>query len=155
MDIVNKCSKGAFYLPFVLFLFCCLPSTISLGSDVLKYPHWIKNQNLNYSIAIISGQLDMEKNEYIPQKYVVVLELDTKQYEDLRQLTEDDWSELLKNEETDFATNLILHFVWEKDAFHMYRNDESFWRKEYKEQDIDFWKENISQFSEKLDWFLE
>lgn len=56
------------------------------------------------------------------------------------------WLQLLENQNTDWAANLILYDIYERDAALLARRDDkNRWREYMKYEDINYWKEILSK----------
>ena len=62
----------------------------------------------------------------------------------VKQIAPETWIILLNNKKSDWAANLILYSLYNKDAFFLSRYDErELWIKHIKEEDLDFWKKKF------------
>lgn len=66
---------------------------------------------------------------------------------ELKQITHMDkrcWSEWLSSEKTDWAANLLLYYIYSKDAFLLKNKNIYSWRKYLKKDDINYWHKKLS-----------
>lgn len=98
---------------------------------------FIDNKKLNYSIVL------MTCDTCVPIKnigYRVVVTLTKKEKEIINKIDKATWLKLLSDSNKDFATNLILYSIYNKDAFILSKNDEQGeWKKYRKDEDLKFW----------------
>jgi hypothetical protein len=82
---------------------------------------------------------------------VHVLLLTEEQDEIVRKLDKQTWLNLLNSPNSDFAANLILYDIYNKDGITLYvwdsdKGEDSFcelWQKHLKDEDLDYWKEHL------------
>jgi hypothetical protein len=102
------------------------------------------NKKIKYQIvlsAIEHGHGKMLKG----LNYRIDMELSDKELEILSKLKSEQWINLLKNTKTDWNTNLILHFLYEKSALPYFeKGQKKYWYLlNYKKEDVKFWKEKF------------
>ncbi len=104
---------------------------------------FIKN-NLEYEIAYYGLKIvNFDEGKFAPSKYVVDLNLPENQKECLSRLNYQDWITLLKNNQTDFDTNLILYFVFEREFFHLNEFNREIYIKSYKSEETAYWSKYL------------
>ncbi len=106
---------------------------------------WIDNNTFKYKIVRVSLQLKTEEKA-VPSKYLIKAELPENARNDLKKLTKKEWLALLSNDKSDWAANLFLYDLFERDAFlfNTTKNREQ-WCLSLKQKDIDFWKKKLKE----------
>ena len=98
---------------------------------------FIKNEKFKYSIILMSCDTCVPISNI---GYRVKVQLSKKEEETVRKITFDTWKELLNNHNSDWAANLILYSIYDKDAFLLSKNDKrDLWVKYLKKEDFLFW----------------
>ncbi len=123
----------------IIFL---LYSLVSKGQDSTCI---IKLSNAKITFTLLRYGMDF--TETTPPKAEVVIKTSVKStalWKQLKVLSPSQWQCLLDNPKTDWAANLILYQLYEKDAI-LYkkiknRND---WLKTKKDEDIAYWKKKL------------
>lgn len=127
---------------FLVILF--LLST--LGSNVQGQPierkttmdlTFINNKKIKYYIGLVACDTCAP---IINIGYRVVVELSEKEQEIIKKINSKTWLKLLNNDSTDYAANLILYDIYDKDALilSMYDSKE-LWNKYLKKDDLEHW----------------
>lgn len=102
---------------------------------------FIDNKKINYSIVL------MACDTCVPIKnigYRVVVTLTKKEKETINKIDKATWLKLLNDSSKDFATNLILYDLYNKDAFIFSINDrQDEWKKYSKKEDLKFWEKEL------------
>ena len=78
----------------------------------------------------------------------VIVELTDEQYEIVRKLDKQTWLNLLNSPNSDFAANLILYRIYEKDGTRLsvLAEEDNFcelWKKYKKDKELDYWEEHL------------
>ena len=64
----------------------------------------------------------------------------------VRNITSETWKVLLNNSNSDWAANLILYSIYDKDAFLLSKyNNRELWSKNLKNEDLDFWNKKFKK----------
>ena len=103
----------------------------------MKDLSFIDNKKLNYSIVLMACDTCVPIMDI---GYRVVVDLTKKQKDTVNKIDNATWLKLLNESSKDFATNLILYSLYNKDAYTLLiNNEEDEWRKYRKNQDLKFW----------------
>ncbi|MGN6266191.1 MAG: hypothetical protein ACTHM5_10990 [Ginsengibacter sp.] len=104
---------------------------------------FIKNQKIKYSIVLMSC------DTCVPIRnigYRVIVELNKKHNSIVKKISKESWLKLLNNNCTDFAANLLLYSMYNKDALILSKNDSiESWRKYLKEDDLVYWSKHLKK----------
>jgi hypothetical protein len=104
---------------------------------------FINNKKIKYSIVLMSC------DTCVPIKnlgYRVKMQLSKEEKIRVRSITSDAWKALLNNCNSDWASNLILYSLYDKDAFLLSKNnDRELWVKYLKKEDFDFWNNKFNK----------
>ncbi|WP_300662064.1 hypothetical protein [Fluviicola sp.] len=101
---------------------------------------FIQNKEINYNIVLMSCDTCAPITNI---GYRVVVQLTDEQEKKIRKISAKKWAELLEGDSTDWASNLILHYINQKDAFHLKNyNSEKEWRKAFKQDDVEYWEKH-------------
>ncbi len=95
------------------------------------------NENINYAIILVPDRSEFPIISY----YRVEIEsVADPQIHGLRSMYSDNWLSLLNNEKTDWAANIVLYYLYQRDAFELskYENPNK-WRKFMKQRDVKYW----------------
>lgn len=103
---------------------------------------FINNDSVKYSI--INTMPDFENGDYVSNSVIKVTTLDSLKLSTFRDLKKRELYELLLNEKTDWATNLILYQLYKKDAllFKVIDTREK-WIISQRDKDIAYWKQKL------------
>ena len=98
----------------------------------------IDNDSIKFEIIMVSSNLLALPPS--PRQYLVYIEFSDEQLRELASFKPNYWYKLLEDTKTDWATNLILYSLHQKDAFLIKENDQFEWRLLEKRSDIGYWK---------------
>lgn len=138
-------NKVLIVLGFIISLISCSESEKSkLKSSSQKMDlSFIDNRKVKYSIVIMA----CDTCEPIESKgYRVVVDLTNDQKKLARTLDNASWIKLLKHSSSDFAANLILYQLYDRNAslfLEDYQQNE--WRKFDKQKDLEFWRSEFAK----------
>ncbi len=132
-------------LVFIMFLPCLLlgqSDSIDLG--------WIHN-SIDYELALRRGNASNLFSEGIfePSKYVVKIIAGKDKLEQLKNVPIEEWEIMLNDESTDFATNLILYSLFEKDAYKLVDVTYEEWVILDRKREINEWLEFLGNIKKK------
>jgi hypothetical protein len=126
-----------------LVFFSC--SAQNIGSDENKKTlnlGFINNEKIQHSIVLMSC------DTCVPIRnigYRVIVQLSKKEKETIKKITPGTWTELLNKNKSDWAANLILYSLYDKNAILLSRNDsKETWEIYLKEEDLKFWNKEFS-----------
>lgn len=104
----------------------------------------INNKTLSYKIIKTPVTLlDSNKTQF-PQTFIQ-LSLTKDEESEMHKLTSKDWRMLLSNNKSDWAANICLYHIFNKDAsnFDIFKTEQE-WRKFYKKDDVLFWENQFA-----------
>jgi len=108
---------------------------------------FINNQKLKYAIALIACDTCAPIRDIGLR---VIVPLSKEEEETIKKITPNTWIELLNDNKTDWAANLILYSLYDKDAFILSKNDDKeTWDKYLKKEDLDFWNKELKRYLPK------
>jgi len=104
---------------------------------------FISNEKIKYSIVLKSCVTCVPISNI---GYRVRVHLSKEEEVKVRNITSETWKVLLNNSNSDWAANLILYSIYDKDAFLLENyNDREFWFKYFKKEDLDFWNKKLNK----------
>ena len=105
---------------------------------------WIKNSTIQYNFIRTSMRL-IGKDSLVPSKYIITVGLTSKKKQTLKKLSKDEWLNLLNNPDTDWAANILLYSLSEKDAlvFFAVIKTKPDWDKCCRTDDIKYWSATL------------
>ena len=95
--------------------------------------------SIPYFIVRISSEIDFEKSEMTPSKYIVWLDISEESFAQFKTRSNSSWLELLADNETFFDTNLMLYALLEMDAEILTVLEPSQWENYFKTEEVDYW----------------
>lgn len=103
----------------------------------------IDNDKIKYSIVIMSCDTCIPISNI---GYRVIINTSKEEEEIVKKLGYQDWMYLLNNEHSDWAANIILYNIFDKDAILLTRvNSRKKWIKYMKKDDLEFWKQRLTK----------
>jgi hypothetical protein len=99
--------------------------------------------NSTVAFDVVRYFMRITTNGVVPAKFVISVKVPSEEKEKFKQSDKFKLLELLSNEETDWATNLLLYDVFEKDASILLLYDREEWVYEAKETDIEYWRKTL------------
>lgn len=131
-----------------IFPFCFLISSSSYSQFDTLQQKYFSNDSIRYNIIYVSHSVLSKENDHTSKHYVSIRL--SKQYRNF--LLEKDssfWFERLRNNDSDWATNLILYYLYDRDATPLtVFKDRKKWLK-IKNDDIKYWHEFLSAATKK------
>jgi hypothetical protein len=108
------------------------------SDDVKKSQiQFINNKDLKYKIIILACDTCAPISNI---GYRVLVVLSNNERKLVKKIKYDEWNLLLNSEKSDWAANLVLYNLFDKDAFLLARNpSRNLWVKYLKKDDIEFW----------------
>lgn len=106
----------------------------------------VTNETIKYKIIRTSLRFVGEKT-VIPSKYLIQVELNDATKARLRKLKKQQWVALLNNETYDWAANLLLYDLFERDAipYHVLVKDRNTWLEKLKTEEIAYWSTYLKE----------
>lgn len=102
---------------------------------------FINNEELKYSIKKVACDTCFPIRDI---GYRVRVHLSSKQDSAIRNMSKVQWMSKLHDCNTDFAANILLYYLYDRDAFILLYNSEiQDWRKAMKEDDIHYWEKVV------------
>ncbi len=125
---------------FFLSIICNSQEFISQSSDLLQL---IRNEDLKFTIWYISPVFN--DSEIIVEPNIVIhVSLPQSIKRQLVNISRKEWISLLENKKSDWAANLILYEIYEKNAllFEYVKKREN-WVGVHQREDIEYWKQKL------------
>jgi len=125
----------------VLFINSCFgQKAADKGVCQTKDVTFIKNNKIEYSIGMASCDTCVPIRN---KGYRAIVMLSIENFKKAEGLSKECWMSLLENENTNWAANLILYSIYDRDALLLSRSNEKDWKKFLKKDDIDYWRKNL------------
>jgi hypothetical protein len=103
------------------------------------------NDSVKYKV-LRKGSVIISEKLVEPVSYYIYVDISNLLREEYKKITKTKWLELLGNEKTDWAANLILYDLYRKDAITFSNNmkkREDWVLSKQKNRDIKYWKSNL------------
>jgi len=107
-----------------------------------KEYNFIDNKSLKYSCGLVSCDTCVPISNI---GYRVIIKLTEREEYLVKDLKIEEWLKLLDNPKKDWAANIILYWIFDKDFLALSRTKRSLWRKYLKKEDIEFWKKSFTE----------
>jgi len=108
-----------------------------------KLMNFMTNDDIDYAIVL---RLDTTTAPFSSNYRVSVENITETDIEKFKKIPMETWLQLLEDENTDWAANLILYDIYERDAALLARHvDQNRWREYMKYEDIDYWKDMLNK----------
>ena len=130
-------SKKLFYF-FIVLLF-----TNTLNSQNLDEFAWVNNKDIKYEFVRTSLKL-ISLDTVVPSKVLVQVNIKDSSFLPIDSLDKQMLLNNLINENRDWATNLLLYSIYEKDAYLLKDIDRSEWTLYGKKEDLKYWIKFLS-----------
>ena len=76
--------------------------------------------------------------------YRVIISLSAKEDSIIKRISKRQWLSMLNDKKTDFAANLLLYQLYERDAVvFFYIKDAPDWRLSFKDDDLNYWRHTL------------
>ena len=103
----------------------------------------IDNSSIKFNLVRQSPEF-IDKNKVTTPKTLVRIKISALDSQIIRRMKPDDWIRELNNPKNDWAANLMLYAIYEKDAVQfkvIHIRDE--WINTYKASDMEYWKKKL------------
>jgi len=119
-------------------------SFIYLSSAAQEKPLFTNN-TLKYGVLKTSLEI-VDTNKIRVPRYYIKVQLSDSIRSEVKKLNHAEWMKLLLDRNTDWAANLCLYDLFEKDAVivRLFIATRKEWVRCCKEEDIEYWKKNLS-----------
>jgi|GEM_PF-5715206 len=124
----------------LLFFILITHSLIAQKDSNLK---WINNDNIKYHVVFAA---DYNEKDILPlsiSRYLILAEISATCYDSLRKFQWSEWQTLLNSAKSDWAANLLLYYIYKKDAivFNCVIKSRNDWIGQNKTNDVKEWEE--------------
>lgn len=129
-----------------LLLFFAMSVSLCYSQDFSLYNSIIKFDILKTSTQKVGG------DTIIPSKYLIDVTIPEKQKKRYKSLSKKKWIKLLNNSKTDWAANLVLYDLYQKDAidFFFIIVSREKWVLLQKKKDLDHWSKVLPNYPTTL-----
>jgi hypothetical protein len=102
---------------------------------------FINNEKIKYSIVLMSCDTCVPISNI---GYRVFVELNEKEDLIVKKLKKESWVSLLNDDKSDWAANLLLYYLHDKNAI-IFRSKEAveMWHSYFKKEDLDYWHKTL------------
>lgn len=123
-------------ISFLIFFLLCTKFVLA-QSDI----QWINNDSIRFGVGLVRSEMQ-PNGTYSDPKFVVNIKLDEKKRKQIKLISKENWLTLLLNNNTDWAANLLLYYLYSKNAIKFTNTIKS--KEKWKElgqqsQDIEYW----------------
>ncbi len=133
----------------LLFILLCVLSSCNAqksdnGRMKINSPvnlSFINNKNIRYSIKKVACDSCFPITDI---GYRVRISLSQNQDRRIKEIGKKEWMRMLNNNNTDYAANVLLYYIYNRDAFVLlYNRNIQDWRAAMKDDDILYWKQTL------------
>lgn len=135
--------KTLTFLLYILHmnLLCNISTQKNIETNISIDDSFIRNNKIKYSLVLASCD---SCSPIVNKGYRIVTQITEKERKIAHQLTYNDWVRLLNDKKSDWAANLILYDIFDKDALSFYSfNNRKKWLKYFKGEDLAFWEQKL------------
>lgn len=136
------------FLIFIIYFFSIPTFAQSSAENIVKKHHIeFVNNKIKFTVGWASKK-SKENGLMVGYGDRFFLELTDKQIQKIKLLNCDELLILLKDNDTDWATNIILYYIYEESAalfYPEYDDTRKKWLRFSKDNDIEFWTEKFSK----------
>ena len=130
---------------FISIIICtiCNAQNTRDSSKTLKNISFIENSKIKHEIVLLACDTCVPITNI---GYRVRVVLSENENEIIKKLNYENWMSLLSDNNSDWAANLILYNMYNKDAFLLARNDNRvLWITSFKQDDLKYWKKHLTK----------
>jgi hypothetical protein len=129
------------FLSIISIVFTCNSQNNTTSGTDFKNVNFIRNSAIKYSLVFSSCDSCVP---IMTKGYRISTNITTEQLGIANKLTYSDWLNMLNSSKSDWAANLILYQIFDKDAVSFFSfNNRSKWIKYFKGQDIEYWNQKL------------
>jgi hypothetical protein len=125
----------------ILLSSCNLLPTDKNKKELANDISFINNEKIKYSIVLKSCDTCVPISNI---GYRVLVELNEKEDLIVKKLKKESWVSLLNDDKSDWAANLLLYYLHDKNAI-IFRRKEAveMWHSYFKKEDLDYWHKTL------------
>ena len=102
---------------------------------------FIDNRTIKYNILLVACDTCAPIHDI---GYRVLISLSAKEDSIIKRISKRQWLSMLNDKKTDFAANLLLYRLYERDAIVLlYNNNANKWRQSMKADDLHYWQQTL------------
>lgn len=102
---------------------------------------FVNNDSIRHSIILLTCDTCVPISNI---GYRVLVQMSKENMKAVKLLSKERWIALLEDKRSDWAANLILYYIYNKDAWLLSRRDSrDLWVKYLKEEDVKFWDQQL------------
>jgi len=139
---------------YFLFMFFFNSFTIFLffeGISQTKFS-FIKNDSLKYHFGYVGMKVNPKTKGFTLSKFIIKIDLTDSAGDLLKRIKKNEWISKLTDSTTDWATNLLLYYLYERDATQYKVNitNREYWLiLNQKQKEIRYWKKYLPKSPSK------
>ena len=105
------------------------------------YVPFINNRTIKYNILLVACDTCAPIHDI---GYRVIISLSAKEDSIIKHISKGQWLSMLNDKKTDFAANLLLYRLYEREAIVLlHYNNAPEWRQAMKENDLHYWQQTL------------
>lgn len=139
--------KTVIYSLLCLLLFA-IPSCNKQSKSKVSIPGYppsdvsfIDNRTIKYNIMLVACDTCAPIHDI---GYRVIISLSAKEDSIIKHISKGQWLSMLNDKKTDFAANLLLYRLYEREAIVLlHYNNAPEWRQAMKENDLHYWQQTL------------
>ena len=128
----------------LLATFSCNGHTKTTNSTPAKLhsdTKFIDNRTIKYNIMLVACDTCAPIHDI---GYRVIISLSAKEDSIIKHISKGQWLSMLNDKKTDFAANLLLYRLYEREAIVLlHYNNAPEWRQAMKENDLHYWQQTL------------
>lgn len=102
---------------------------------------FINNRTIKYNILLVACDTCAPIHDI---GYRVIISLSAKEDSIIKHISKGQWLSMLNDKKTDFAANLLLYRLYEREAIVLlHYNNAPEWRQAMKENDLHYWQQTL------------
>lgn len=139
--------KAIVYSLLILLLFVAFSCHKRNGNTHLPHAKtpacvpFIDNRTIKYNIMLVACDTCAPIHDI---GYRVIISLSAREDSLIRHISKGQWLSMLNDKKTDFAANLLLYRLYEREAIVLlYNNNANKWRQSMKADDLHYWQQTL------------
>lgn len=137
---MRKLNRKASNMKLLLIPFACALAVIHAHGQNAEINEYVKNEAIRFDV--LNTAPDFENGVYYSGYVIVVNSLDSVGKGLIKDIKRDQWLSLLRNDQSDWAANIILYSLYKKRAsiFWTAVKTRQDWIKKSRKDDLNYWE---------------
>jgi hypothetical protein len=116
------------------------------GSSFAQKLDSINNNTIMYGFKYVGSTMNWDTQIGTASKIIVTIELTEVTRDSIKKISKKEWIKLLNNDRTDWTANLLLYYLYKKDAIEFYKiiKNRYYWINLLKKkEDLKYWTKHL------------